>query len=286
MVKRIKKRVTKQPEETEAEVGGLDEQGADDASAAPSASSFRAELESLGEDEFTRRVAGGVSWIVDNRGLIITGVVLAAAAVIAIVVFQGQKRSGSEEASTAFYDAAETYGEAHARPAPGSTEPTLTPEQRKAQVEKAQQGFARTRTTYGETPVAALAALGEATTQLELGDAAAAAKLYDAALGDTDLEPFAKAIALQGKAAALEQTGDLAGAVETWKALEGLNRDAYGLLAGMQMGRLYEAQGKGGEAKALYERVKTDHAASLDELPNRGLKAELDKRLARLGDAS
>lgn len=289
MVKRIKKRISKQDERAEGADGGeaitLDAEG-EETPAASNPASFRAELESLGEDQFTRKVAGGVSWVVDNRGLLIAGGVIAAVAVIAIIVLQGQKRSGSEESATAFHEAAEAYSAAVGTPVPGSDDKALTPEERKAKLEAAQQGFARTRQTYGESPVASLAALGEASTRLDLGEAEAAAKIYGEVAGRADIDPFARAIALQGKAAALEAHGDLAGAIDAWKALEGIDQKAFGLLAGMQTGRILEAQGKAAEARALYERIKTDHAAALDELPNRGLKAELDKRLGRLGEAS
>lgn len=293
MVKRIRKRVPKKQDEATDAVADLDadaagEEAGDVEPDAPSdsAASFRAELESLGEDDFTRTVAGGVSWIVDNRGLIIAGVGIAVVVVIALIVMQGQKTSGVEEAATAFGDASEGYVEAVQPPRPGSDEKPLSPEERTGRIEKAAQAFERTRQTYGNQPIAHLSALGEAGTRLELGDADKALTLYDQALAAQDISPMSQAVALQGKAAALETKGDLDGAITAWKAVEGVDKEAFGLMAGMQTGRLLEAQGKGGEAKAVYERLQADHAADLDQLANRALKADLERRVARLGRSS
>ncbi len=288
MVKRIRKRVSKSdntaPEGTDEVVDG----GSPEVPEAPAdpGAGFRAELESLGEDEFTRTVAGGVSWLVDNRGIIIAGLGIAAAVVIAIIVMQGQKTSGSEEAATAFGDAAETYVETVRPPAPGSDEKALSADERKARVEKAGQAFARTAQAYADQPISRLSALGEAGTRMDLGDADAALALYEKALAGPDLTPMVEALALQGKAAALEGKGDLDGAIAAWKAVEGVDREAFGLIAGMQTGRLLEAQGKDAEAKAVYEQVQADHAASLEQLANRALKADLERRIAQLGRSS
>lgn len=290
MVKRIKKRIPKSETDTARPAGDAPEDGA----AAPGAdvapvddgAGFRAELESLGEDDFTRTVAGGVGWVVSNRGLIIAGIGITAAVIIAIVVMQSQKTAGIAEAATAFSDASETYLEAVRPPMPGSEEPTLTDEERKARVEKAAQAFERTRQTYDGQPIAALASLGEAGTRLDLGQTDQAIERYTQALAKPGMPPMTEAIALQGQAAALENKGDLAGAIDAWKRVEGIDKSAFGLMAGMQIGRLLEASGKPAEAKAAYERVQTDHAASLDQLGNRGLKTDLERRIARLGEPS
>ncbi len=296
MVKRIKKRVAKkQDDATEAAVGADDDAGAaaapDSAVLEPDApvdnnASFRAELESLSEDEFTRTVAGGVSWVVDNRGLIIAGLGITAVVVVALFVMQGQKTSGVEEAATAFGDASEGYVEAVVGPRPGSDEKPLSAEERKARIEKAAQAFERTRQAYGEQPISHLSALGEAGTRLDLGETDKALTLYEQALSSPDLPGMTRAVALQGKAAALESKGDVDGAIAAWKALEGVDKDAFGLMAGLQVGRLLEAQGKGADAKALYERLQTEHAAGLDQLANRAVKADLERRVARLGRSS
>ena len=107
-------------------------------------------------------------------------------------------------------------------------------------------------------------------------------KFYDDFLGRPDTDAFARSLALQGKAAAQEQKGDIAGALETWKAVEGLDRAQYGLLSGVQVGRLLEGQGKGAEARTHYERLQKDFSAALDEMANRPLKVEIERRIAAL----
>lgn len=281
MVKRIKKRVVRNEDtpETEAPTG-------DDLPDLPEEAGIRAELDALAQDDFTRQVAGGFAWVIDNRGLMLAGVALAAAAAIAIFVFQNSRQASIEEAAAAFIDAAETYQETVERPAPGSEAKPLTDAEKKTRVEKAQQAFARVQGAYGDSPVSALAALGEANAQLDLGDADGALALFDKALARPELEPLAKAVALQGKAAALESKGDVAGALEAWRAVEGIDKKALGLMAGMQMGRLLESSGKADEARQLYERLQTDYQADLAQLANRALKADLERRLAQLGKPS
>lgn len=301
MVKRIKKRVPKKNQAGAAESAGAAPIAAENAAAAasaddgqaagaeasapPPANTFRAEIESLAEDDFTRTVAGGVGWVAENRTLIIGGIGLAIAAVAVILVMQGQKTSGLEEAATAFNDAAETYVEAVRPPAPNSDTPALTDDERKARIEKAAGAFERSRTTYADQPIVGIAALGEANSKLALGDVDGALSLYEESL-KAELPPFSRAVALQGKAAALETKGDRQGAMDTWKAVEGVDSAAFGLMAGMQMGRLLEADGKAGDARALYERLLTDHADVLEQLANRTVKADIDRRLALLGKSS
>jgi len=293
VVKRIRKRVAKKQDET-TDGGAVSEAGeAADGSAvieadapADANASFRAELESLAEDDFTRTLAGGMGWLVDNRGLIIAGLGLTAVVIVAVFVMQGQKTSGTEEAAAAFGEASEGYVEAVTPPRPGSDAKPLTPDERTARIEKAAQAFGRTRQVYGDQPVSHLSALGEAGSRLDLGDADKALTLYEQALAAQGLTPMTRAVTLQGKAAALETKGDLDGAIAAWKGVEGVDKDAFGLMAGMQTGRLLEAQGKGGEAKAIYERIQADHAAGLEQLSNRALKADLERRIARLGRSS
>jgi hypothetical protein len=93
-----------------------------------------------------------------------------------------------------------------------------------------------------------------------------------------------KSIALQGKAAALESTGDTDGAIAAWKAMGDLNTEAFGLMAGLQQGRILEAAGSGDAARALYKALDKEHAEALKDLSNREFRANLDRRLARLGD--
>lgn len=286
MVKRIKKRIPKQDAdngELEGEefaegaegalVAGADA-GFDDAHAADEPQNIRAQLEDMADDEFTRKTASVFGWIIEKKKVLI-GVAAVAVAGVGIYMFtQSSKTAAAEEAAAAFQVGADPYVEA-SRTADDA-------EKRKASITKAASAFETARTQYKDRRISALATLGMAGVNFDQGKAAEAETLYTEFLARPDTDPFAKAIALQGKAVALEQKGDLAGASEAWKAMEGLSRDAYGLLANVQIGRLLEVQGKGDAAKAHYAKVQTDYAKSLDELPNRGMKAQIERRLTAL----
>ncbi|MCA9537547.1 MAG: tetratricopeptide repeat protein [Myxococcales bacterium] len=284
VVKRIKKRIPK-ADELENE-GGAVNAGAEDGEAPD----LQAEIRAMGEDDFTRRVAGGFGWMVANRTLFIGLAVAGLIAVGAIYLMQNQKASEAGEAAAAFQAAADAYREAIEPPAaPEAAEgeaPAVDPAEARARLEKAQQGFARTREVYSDRALASLAALGDAGAKFDLGDLDGAIAAYDAALAAPNLDSFSRAIALQGKAAALEGKGDQAGAIATWHTLESLDQKAFGLIAGVQIGRLLEATGKDDDARQLYKRLQADHADALNELSNRTTKADLERRLARLGDAT
>jgi tetratricopeptide (TPR) repeat protein len=281
LVKRIKKRIPKKEEpveaglegETDAE-GALDAGDPDDEAPPVDAS---AELTTLTEDKFTQRTAGVFQWLVDHRKLLLAGAAVVAVGAGVYLFSQRHSRSASEEAAGAFQAGATPYVDAH-RASPESK----AADAKKAQIEKAAQEFENTRSTYGDRRVAALATLGLAGAKFDLGQSDEAIKLYDDFLGRPDTDAFARSLALQGKAAAQEQKGDLAAAIETWKAVEGLDRAQFGLLSGVQVGRLLEAQGKGAEARTHYERLQKDFSAGLDEMANRPLKVEIERRVAAL----
>lgn len=284
MVKRIKKRIPKQ-DTPEDEVDGIDVDAADgeaeidddgglDAESDGDPKDIRAQLTDLADDEFTRKTASIFGWIIEKKTILIALLVIGLGAVGVYVFSQRSKDAASEEAAAAFQAGADPYVEAASEAEDAA--------KRTAGVEKAATAFEAARTQYGDRRISALATLGLAGARFDQGKAADAQGLYDDFLNRPDTDPFAKAIALQGKAVALEEKGDLAGASEAWKALEGMSREAYGLLAGLQIGRLLEAQGKAPEAKAHYGQLQKDYATALDELPNRSFKAEVERRLAAL----
>lgn len=288
MVKRIKKRIPKQDDELETGEGTGE--AAADLADAPPAGDLRAELQSLAEDDFTRKVAGGFQWMIDQRNLLIgAGVVLAIGA-IAYVTMSHTKESATQEAAAAFYDAARTYIDAQGgeeAAAPGvAPAPALSPEERTKRVTKAAAGFESTKQAYADKKIAVLATLGQAGAQVDLGKPKDAVALYDAVLADASTERLARATALQGKAAALEAAGDPAAARAAWSELGALDPQAYGLMAGLQAGRLLEKAGKAADARAHYEKLQKDFEAALSEFSGRAYKAEIERRLGQLGDAS
>ncbi|MCA9527287.1 MAG: tetratricopeptide repeat protein [Myxococcales bacterium] len=274
MVKRIRKRIPK-AEAPEGVTEGAEELEEAVEEAPPA--DLAAELDAMGEDGFTRRTAGLFKWVVEKRKLLLGGLVVVAGGAAAYAYSQRHSAAAAEEASAAFQAGAGPYVEAH-RAGPDAK----GADEKKVSIEKAAREFESARSAYGERRVAALATLGLASAKFDLGQLDEAIKLYDDFLGRPDTDPFAKALALQGKAAAQEQKGDLPGAIATWKLVEGLDRDAYGLMAGVSVGRLMEAQGKGGEARAHYEKLQKDYSAALEDLPNRPVKVELERRLSAL----
>jgi len=279
VVKRIRKRVSKkESESTDAADEVLNPEDAP--------TGLRAELASYGEDNFTRQIAGSLGWMLDNRGILITGTALAAVAVIAVTVMNSQERSAKAEAASSFHLAANGYSEIVLPTSanPGEDAKKDDSAERTKKLEKALRDFSQTRATYGSNPIVTLAELGEAGTSADLGKHDEAIKLYDAALNRQGIDSMTKLIALQGKASALENKGDSTGALAAWKTVGDLDTQAFGVLAGLQQGRILEATGKGDEAHTLYKAIEKDHAKALEEMSNREYRAELDKRLSRLGD--
>ncbi len=288
MVKRIKKRIAKQDDELEAGEG-TGEAPIDAEDALP-AGDLRAELQSLAEDDFTRKVAGGFQWIIDQRTLLIGAGAVVAIGAIAYALMNRTQESATQEAAAAFYDAARTYIDAQGGDeavAPGvAPAPTLSPDERAKRVAKAEAGFASAKQAYADKKIAVLATLGQAGAQVDLGKPKDAVALYDAVLADASTERLVRATALQGKAAALEAAGDPGAARAAWSELGALDSEAYGLMAGLQAGRLLEKAGKAAEAKAHYEKLQKDFEAALSEFAGRAYKAEIERRLGQLGDAS
>lgn len=284
MVKRIRKRIPKKEAPAEEQVAeGAVEAEEEEAGIKP-------ELAALAEDEFTARTASAFQWVIDHRLLVGGALAAVLIATFAVYFVRRQTAAGIAEASASFMEATKRYekalGEGAPPMIPGAGEAPKEPKERRAQLEQAQEAFASTRSTYSDRAVAGLATLGLAGTHLDLDQAPKALELYDAFLARSDIEPFARAVALEGRAAALETAGKQAEAIEAWKALGALDQKAFGLLSGMQVGRLLEAQGKAGEARTLYQSLQKEHAEALEQLPNRATRAELERRLALLTGAT
>lgn len=287
MVKRIKKRIAKadDPNATDDELG----EGTDLSDEATV--DLREELASLAGDDFTRRIAGGFQWVLDNQRMLIAAAAVVIVGLVGYTLMQRSSKAATAEASGSFQQAADTYMEAYEIDEAGAQRgqaptPKLDAKERKARIEKARQGFAATQTAFAKDRIANLAALGLAGAELDLGKSAEAVKLYEQVAGNPALDPFARAVALQGKAVALENKGDKKGAIDAWNAVADLDKASFGLLAGVQVGRLLTVSGDKAGAKKQYESLKKEYGAELDGLSGRQFKAEIDRRLAELGEAS
>ncbi len=277
MVKKIKKRTQRNDELENAEA--LDLEVADEPE-----TGIRAELEALAEDGFTARTVKGLQWLIDNR---VPVIVLLAAVLVGLIgtsVYQRWAREKAETAAAAFRAASEAYLKVNGTGAPGAS--ALEGDERKAQLEKARDAFAAARNQHRGSQVALLSQLGEASALYDLGDFDGALNAYNAVLEAPDLDVFTRAVALQGKAAALESKGSAGEAQKAWKALEALDAKAYGMVAGLQIGRILEASGKKAEARAHYEGMQKAHADALKSFSNAQTKRQIERRLEQLGSAS
>ena len=290
MVKRIKKRIVK-ADETDAPQGVEGEEGAEGTE--PGAVDLRDELASLAEDDFTRRIAGGFQWVLDNQRLLIGVVAVLIVGAVGFTLMQRSSKAADAEAAGSFQQAADTYLEAYEVESAGNSpiaaaapKPKLDAKERAARITKARQGFAATQTAYKEGRIANLAALGLAGAQLDLGELDEATKSYDTVAGNTTLDPFARAVALQGKAVALENKGAKKQAMEAWQRVADLDKAAFGLMAGVEVARLKLATGDSAGAKKQYESLKTEYTETLNGLSGRQFKAEIERRLAEMGESS
>lgn len=284
MVKRIKKRVEKDEPGLEVDSDTEGTEGAD-------AAAFTDELvDAATEDEFTQYTARVFKWVFDNRIALIGGVAVVLALIVGVGAMNYSQSSAKAEASNAFSQASETYTRAVTPPPPpirfpGQPEPEgedLSAAERQKLVKQALGEFEATAADYADRPVAALAQLGAAGAKADLGEHEAALALYEKVAGSSD-DAYTRAIAIQGKAAALESLKRWDDAASAWRDLEALNTGAFGLMANLQVARVMEQKGASAEAKALLEKLQSESKDALEDLKNRTLKRELEQRLARLG---
>ncbi len=278
MVKRIRKRKIKESAAPE----GATPEGEEDAAAG---GGLRAELDALADDEFTQKTVKGFQWLLDNRVMVLAVLGSALVGLISLSVYQRVSRTGAEEASAALQAATDVYLKAHGQTGDPADKP-LEGEARTGQLERSRDAFVAARNRHGDSAISALARLGEASANYDLGQHEAALKAYNAVLATPELDPFARAIALQGKAATLESSGKAEGAMKAWRSIEALDKQAYGVLAGLQVGRLLEAEGKSAEAIKHYEALKKTHEKALKSIANSRTRADIDRRIERLGGPS
>ncbi len=277
MVKRIRKRVSKESKgPADAQENGGEDQGD---------LSFEQQIDALGADRVTEVIGSGVKAVVGNRGLLLGAMVAVIAIMVGVYVVQSGDDDAKATASTSFNDGAEALS-AVVAPEPIDDKTPAKPlegEARTKQLSKAFKAFESTQSLYSESPVSVLAMLGTATTQREMGKFAQAAELYGKVSADQRTTPFVKAIALQGQAVSFENAGKVPEALKTWAALGEFDKSGFGLIAGMQRGRLLEKTGKLDEAKTVYAGLRDDHKDALNLFTFRETKATLDRSLMRLG---
>jgi len=306
VVKRIKKRIPRADGEmVEVEV----EEGEDTPEGAPTVEELgmdtnaRRETQApendvLGEateDKFTVTTARIVTWILAKRVAIVGGLVLVVVALLVANAVMKSNQKKIEAAASTFFEGRVAQREARETRPPmmllgqdADDTKALTPEQRKAKLEKARDPFEKVRTENAGQPLARTATLNLASTQLELGNHGEALKLYDALLAETApaLDPLTRALALQAKAVAHEVGGQTPESIAAWKLVEQANPKVYGLPAALNISRLQEAAGQAAEAKATLEKAQTEQAKALEAPGSAPYKRDLEARLARLSQGT
>lgn len=279
MVKRIKKRIEKE------ESDPADVDGAIEDEAPIGEGGLAAELAAADDDEFTRKTASVLQWIADRRALVLGGVAVAIIGVGVYAYTHRQKAAGSEEATASFMKGADAY-QKYIEGIVGQGPEGAPADDLPARLEKARTAFADTQRDYPASGLSKLAAVGLAGSELELGKFDEALKNYEQVTASGETDVLVMAVALQGKAAALDSKGDKAGAIAAWTALGALNPTVFGLSSQIEIARLQESMGQLDKAKATYEKIQKDFKEALEGFGNRGYKSEIERSLARLGQAS
>lgn len=316
MVTKIKKRIPKKSPEAEADVSDLEAGGvssedfaesavvtgaaaAATSAAVPTASATAAptvtptvvpedgeeedatpgklDFGDVADDEFGRKTARGLQWLVENKGIVIGAAVLALGGALTMWYMQSSDVAERAAKASDFFSATKSFGEAVSPADPEKEVDT------KGLLASAQTGFERLKQAGQGTGLVMLANLGLAGTAFQQDKLDEAMKGYDAVLAASDQDPLLKTVALHGQAVAWEDSGKHAEAIKAWKTLGEMNKEAFGLVAGLHVGRLLETSGKSAEAKAHYEALQTEYKADLEEPSNRQSKSELERRLGRLG---
>ncbi len=304
MVKRIKKRIPREDgeivevevEEAEDAPKGaptVEELGIDPNARRESDVPDNDKLGEVPEDRFTLLTARVVTWVLSKRVVILGAVVLVFAGLMVANFVLKNMQKKTEAAASVFFEAHAAQRESRDVRPPmlmlgqdADEKKELTAEERKARLEKARDTYQSVRAEHPGKPLGRTASMGLAATQLELGKTEEAMKLYEELLADAALDPLSRALALQAKAVGLESLGKSADAISAWKLVEQANPKTYGLLAGLNVGRLLEQDGKTAEAKTHLEKVKLDQAKALESMGSAPFKRELEARLARLSQGT
>ena len=142
----------------------------------------------------------------------------------------------------------------------------------------------------------ALAKLGEAGARFDMAeksdDFSKVAQQYLDVSTTEGVVPFVKALALQNAATAYEKSAyraanqdagklwDTAG--KTWQKLAELDRDVFGMFAGLKQAKTQVKSGQNDQAKKTLEALQTAFEAQLKDPKNQSWKKKIQRALARL----
>ena len=258
MVKKIRKRIEKEQPETEETP--LDELDIDEG--APEG--FVADIERFAEDSLTRGIVN-VLKMVHQYGKVIVAV--SALGLGGFAFNQLSDMSQQEEISTkqtvvATALAAMEAGRGLSSDASGEKGAELDDAAKKGKLELAEREFQR---IAGGTPLVGGAI---AAAQLELGQADKALTTFGSAEAAASGDQLIAAMAIAGKASALEAANKPSKAIEAWQTLEKLD-SRYAPMAALAQAKLLERSGDGSKAVSILKKVDTA------KLPPFGVKTEI-----------
>ena len=210
------------------------------------------------KDKFITKSASVFTWVVDRRQPIGIGAVVALVLVIGGIVISRLVDSSRAEASALLEQGFEAY---LAPVIPAAEVPKdikkrapdfVFYETRKARAEEAQKRFAKAASAEGGTPIGAIARLGAAASQFDLGAFDKAAAEYEAFLKESDSDSaWLKANALEGLGQALEAQGKVDEARAKYKELGDLDAGTPSLLGRYHEARIAVQKGETDAAKKL-----------------------------------
>ncbi len=224
------------------------------------------ERHQLKQDRFAETTKDTISWAVEHRSKLITGLIVAGSVLVVVIGGWYLWQSRSQKADAALASAMQAY-DAEIRPANAPAIPnllTFTSAQERARV--AHDGFQKVADQYGHTKSGHIARYMAAVTLVDLGDLPGAEKELKAVAdsGDQDLASLAK-LALAGVYRSSNRNND---ALALYKGLvDHPTRSVSKSFAELQLGEFYESTKQGGEAVKLYEEIlKTDSGSAAAQL--------------------
>jgi predicted negative regulator of RcsB-dependent stress response len=207
------------------------------------------------QDQFITFTEQGIAWADQNRRAAMATGVIAVALILALVGGYSLFQHRSEAAATAFGEAMQTYqtplNNGSQELAPG----TKSFPDAKTRAQAANPQFLAIANQYGWTDPGKLAQYFTGVTYVEEGNYDAAEKTLTKASGDWNGD--VAALSKMALAGVYEQTGRNAQAAELLEKLgKGHATTVPPFLAQIQLGELYQSEGKTAEAKQVWAQVK------------------------------
>lgn len=230
------------------------------------------ERHQLKQDRFAATTRETISWAVEHRTKLITGLVVVAVVLVAVIGGAYLWNYRSQQANVALGSAMQTYN-ADIRPANVPAPPNIvTFTSAKDRARAAHDEFQKVADQYGHTKSGQIARYMAGITLVDLGDLPAAEKELKAVAdsGNEDLASLAK-LALAG---AYRNTNRDKDALALYKDLvDHPTRSVSKSEAELELGSFYEGTNQGTEAVKMYEDIlKTDSGSAAAQLASQRMQ--------------